>query len=72
MEVNVGSETFPRPGVLVMWSWGGETRQPVEVVGETPKRYRIRALHRTKIGGRNRWLERGDKALVPKGAVRFE
>ncbi|MBL8605196.1 MAG: hypothetical protein JNK72_24915 [Myxococcales bacterium] len=40
------------------------------IVGETPKRYRIRALTRTRLGGRDRWLEAGEEALVPRAAVR--
>lgn len=53
-------------------SWAGYSEHPVELVGETPKRYRIRAINRTKLGGRCRWLARGEIALVPKRAVRVE
>jgi len=51
--------------------WHGVDRQRVEVVGETPRRYRIRALERTRLAGQERWLDPGRTALVPKRAVRF-
>jgi hypothetical protein len=59
-------------GYLVTHSpWGGfSTRTKVEVVGETPKRYRIRALTKTRLAGRMRYLEPGATVLVPKHAVR--
>ena len=56
--------------VLCLNGWEGRTETPVEIVGETPKRYRIRANKRIKLAGRNRWLEIGQTALVPKYAVR--
>ena len=56
--------------VLCLNGWEGRTETSVEIVGETPKRYRIRASKRVKLAGRNRWLEIGKTALVPKYAVR--
>lgn len=56
--------------VLCLNSYAGRTETPVEIVGETQKRYRIRASKRVKLAGRNRWLEIGQTALVPKTAVR--
>ena len=58
-------------GLLCLNGWAGRTETPVEIVGETPKRYRIRASQRTKLAGRNRWLESGETVLVPKSAVRL-
>lgn len=50
-------------------TYAGHARYRVEVVGMTPKKYRIRALERTRLGGRCRWLYTGETALVPKEAV---
>lgn len=55
---------------LVLSGWHGTTATKVLTVGMTPKRFRIRAIARTKLQGRNRWLEPGKEALVPKSAVR--
>lgn len=56
---------------LLMDGWEGRTEQPILVVGETPQRYRIKAVARTKLAGRCRWIYTGETALVPKHAVRF-
>ena len=61
----------PRVAHLMLDGWAGVSRQPVEVIGETPTRYRIQARQRTKLAGRSRWIEAGETALVPKHAVRF-
>lgn len=51
--------------------WAGSSaRTEVEILAETPKRYRIRAIGRTSLAGRSRCLEPGQEALVPKHAVR--
>jgi hypothetical protein len=60
-----------RQAWLLMDGWEGRTEQAVLVVGETPKRYRIKAVARTKLAGRCRWISAGETALVPKYAVRF-
>ena len=52
--------------------WGGRTETLIEIIGETPKRYRIKAITRTKVGGRYRWLEPGETRLVPKTAVKVK
>ena len=52
--------------------WGGASKQKVELVGETPKKYRIRAIELTKLAGRSRWLPPGQETLVPKTAVVVE
>jgi hypothetical protein len=59
----------PRTGYLNLNGWGGVTSRKVEIVGETPKRLRIRAIERTKLAGRRRWIQAGETALVPKYAV---
>ena len=59
-------------GFLLMDRWGGRTETLIEIIGETPKRYRIKAITRTKVGGRYRWLEPGETRLVPKTAVKVK
>lgn len=61
-----------RTGYLMLDGWAGRREHKVEVIGETPKRYRIRAVERTKLAGRCRWLYAGETALVPKYAIRLE
>jgi hypothetical protein len=56
-------------GRLRLTGYGGDFEQRVLVVGQTPKRLRIQAITRTKLGGRSRWLEPGQVALVPTYAV---
>lgn len=55
-------------GRLVLVGWHGRAEQRVEIVGQTPKRLRIRAIERTRLAG-PRWLEPGQTALVPTRAV---
>lgn len=57
-------------GTLVTDSYAGRCRQKVEVIGQTKKRLRIRAIERTQLAGRDRWLEPGKTCLVPIYAVR--
>lgn len=56
-------------GVLHLSGYGGDSTQVVEIVGRTPKRIRIRAIERTRLAGRCRWLEPGHEVLVPEHAV---
>lgn len=58
-------------GLLLLEGWEGRTETPVEVVGCTKKKYRIRAITRTRLAGRYRWLAAGETTLVPKHAVRL-
>ena len=59
-----------RPAVVCLDGWSGRVERPVTVVGETPKRYRIRADDGiVKLPGR--WLHIGQSTLVPKSAIRF-
>ena len=60
-----------RPALLLLDGWEGRTETPVEVIAETPKRYRIRAIERTRLAGRYRWLMPGEETLVPRTAVRI-
>jgi len=53
-------------------SWGGLSSYRIEVIGETPKRFRIQAITKTKVAGRQRWLKPGDTTLVPKHAITTE
>ena len=55
---------------LGLQGWAGLTWQQVELIGETPKKFRIRAIQRTKLGGRCRWIDPGETTLVPKHAIR--
>jgi hypothetical protein len=56
-------------GYLVVDGYAGRTVTAVEIIGETRTKYRVRAIQRTKLAGRNRWLESGAAALVPKRAI---
>jgi hypothetical protein len=43
----------------------------VIVIGETPKRCRIETLQNMRLPERNRHLRAGERALVPRLAIRF-
>ena len=53
-------------------SFAGRRKVEVEIVGETPKRYRVRLLADCKLPGRNRKGKTGDVVLVPASAVTVE
>jgi len=57
--------------VLVLDSWAGRERIPVEIVGETPKRYRVKLLAACLLPSRRR-VEAGAVVLVPRYAVRIQ
>lgn len=63
------SGQWPKSGWLHTDGWAGVQEVQVLVVGETPKRWRIKCLTTTKLAGRNRWAEPGQVVLVPKYAV---
>jgi hypothetical protein len=63
--------TPSREGFIQLDSYAGRTESRVLVIGETPKRYRIQAITRTKLAGRGRYLSSGETTLVPKRAVSF-
>ena len=50
-------------------SWAGREYVPVMIVGETPKRYRIRLLRDALLPSR-RQCKAGDVVSVPKYAVK--
>lgn len=56
---------------LVITGWHGATSTLVLSVGRTPRRVRIRAITRTRLAGRGRWLDPGQETLVPLSAVRY-
>jgi hypothetical protein len=65
----------PPEGVSVTddspYPWRGLPNEtPVLVVGETPKGYRIEVIERIKLAGRRRWLNPGDRTMVPRHAVK--
>lgn len=60
-----------RRGELLLDGWAGRRAYPVDVIGETPKRYRVRLLEDMPLPGRNQRGAAGDVRLVPKHAVRF-
>jgi hypothetical protein len=59
-------------GFVLLQGYAGLSKQRVQIVGRTPKRFRIRALKRTRLAGANRYIEVGAEALVPKHAVVLE
>lgn len=58
----------PKPGRLCLDGWAGRSSVPVEIVGETAKRYRVRFLEATKLPHQREAL-RGSVMFVPKYAV---
>ena len=64
---------FPCKAQIALNGWGGLMLQEVEVLGETPTRYRIRGLQpSTRLAGRHRYLAAGETTLVPKHAVAWK
>lgn len=61
--------TTDRDGWLQLDGWAGRTQQRVRVIGETPKRIRIRAIADTRLAGARRIIKAGEIALVPKRAI---
>lgn len=51
--------------------WHGITWTPCVVIGETPKRYRVRLTQACRLPGRMRYGGVGEIVLMPKSAVRF-
>ena len=51
-------------------TWAGRLLIPDEVIGETPRRFRVRLLKAANLPGRPwRHFEAGAEALVPKYAI---
>jgi len=62
----------PRLAEVGTNGWAGVAWHPVEVIAETPKRYRVRGRGGQAITiAANRRLRAGQSTLVPKYAVRF-
>lgn len=59
-----------RPATFGLVGWYGSVNIPIRVLGETPKRYRVRLLADARLpGGRDR--RAGDVVLLPKWIVYF-
>jgi hypothetical protein len=55
---------------LVIRGWTGRQRIPVEIIGETPEGFRIKALERVLLPGRG-ILEIGQSAIVSKSVIKL-
>lgn len=55
--------------VVRVQSWAGVHLVSVEIIGETPKRYRVRILSDARWPGRRNSVKAGDVKLVPKNHV---
>lgn len=63
-----------RPAYLFMSNRMGQLKQPVIVIGETKKLYRIvcsEGAAKIRLAGLYRYLVPGKTALVPKAAISF-
>lgn len=58
-----------KPAIVATNSWAGRIEHPCRVIGETSKRYRIEVDVETRLPRRT--LAAGDRAMVPKSAVRL-
>jgi hypothetical protein len=54
---------------ICMDGWAGFHKEPVEIVGETPKKYRVKLLKDCRLPGRWREGKAGQIILVPKYVV---
>jgi hypothetical protein len=72
MDAHRGEREMSRYGTLHLDGYSGRSSTRVEIVGETPKRYRVRAITQTRTAGRLVYLEPGQIALVPKQAITLE
>lgn len=58
-----------RKAVVCVYGWMGYREFPVVIVGETPKRYRVR--FEDDIRMRSSFKRKGTVGLVPKNAVKL-
>ena len=65
-----GVKPYPWRGLLCLNGMSGYHETPVLVVGETPKQYRVEAIERMRLAGRMRWLNPGERVLVPRYAIK--
>ena len=56
---------------LVIGDWTGQRQIPVEIIGETPGGFQIKALERVFLPGRG-FLKKGQSALVAKSLVKMQ
>ena len=62
-----------RQAVLILQGWAGRREYPVEVIDETPKRYRVKLLgDESALLPGHRLLDPGSVTLVPKTAVKID
>jgi len=61
-----------RYGWLHLDGYAGRTKQRIAILDVRPLTVTIRAITRTKLGGRDRWLEPGCTTTVRRFAVSFE
>lgn len=54
---------------LLLNSWAGQKRVPVEKLGVSRTKYRVKLLCECRLPNQ-RWYKAGDTAWVPKTAVR--
>lgn len=51
-------------------SWAGYNETEIELLAWVGKMARIKAIKRTVLGGRRRWIDVGETALVPRHAIK--
>lgn len=61
-----------KQAVFKMPGWAGYSETPCLVIGEIPKRYRVKLVKRCRLPGRMRWGFEGQILLMPKRAVRVD
>lgn len=58
-------------GILFTDGWAGRQETRIEIVAETPKRYRVKLLENAALPGRSNHRSSGFVFLAPKYAVRI-
>jgi len=54
---------------IVLNTWAGRRYYPVELIGETAKKFKVRILAPSVMLPGRRYVQRGDVVLVPKYAI---
>ena len=67
----VNIQDLARHAVFMMNGWAGYSETPCIVVGETPKRYRVKLTKQCRLPGRMRWGSKDQIVLMPKASVRI-
>jgi hypothetical protein len=65
------AESCAMSDYLVIGGWNGRRKIPVDIIGETPEGFTIKALESAFIPGRGT-LKAGQSAVVPKAIVKLE